>query len=297
MTTKLLIAGALVILLTTGLVGCSPRSAGTAQDPRASAAPPPAETAASAPPRGMVPAPSGAPSATVHRTNNPPLGTAAPGTLMQAPRLTPKQQQQVQQKTRELKAAGAKPAVIEATVAQMLDQWGQKLPTCLAGKPEETSAMRQWSPQQRAQLTATVRDLQAKGAKPEKVQAALSELYQSWTAPSPTGHSTASPPAGTHSWTSKLTPKQQDELMSKVKAMKAKGASGEEVRAMVSTMLQGWGVNPPDAAAPSWMDSLTPAQRDQVNAKISELKARGAQPGEIMSAVVAMLKGWGMAVE
>lgn len=297
MTFKMLTAGALVILLTMTFTACAPRDAGTAEIPHYPTAQAPTQAPAVATSPQVAAAAASKPSAATPPPTATP-GVAMPGPGKGMPRLTPEQRQLVQAKTREMEAAGAKPAAIEATVGQMLKQWGQSLPTCLAGKPGEASAMRQLTPQQSAELTATVRQLQAKGAKPGEVQSGLAGLYESWSGATQHSQSPAAHGAGGHNWMSQLTPKQQAELVNKVKAMKAKGASGEEVRAAVAAMLKAWGLNPPDAGgAPSWMDTLTPTQRDQVNAKIKELKARGAGPDEIMSTVMTMLKSYGITIK
>ncbi|MHB8997556.1 MAG: hypothetical protein ACYC63_20105, partial [Armatimonadota bacterium] len=122
-------------------------------------------------------------------------------------------------------------------------------------------------------------------------------------------------------WMQTLTQEQRTELQAKMKEMRAAGKTPEEVRAAMTEMLKGWGVEMPQGRAGqrarngegngqqqglgegkgrrqgmgrNFMQQLTPDQRTQLEAKVTELKAAGKTPEEIRAAIAEMLKGWGI---
>ena len=108
-------------------------------------------------------------------------------------------------------------------------------------------------------------------------------------------------------WMQTLTQEQRTELQAKMKEMRAAGKTPEEVRAAMTEMLKGWNVEMPQGRGARgegkgqqqgmgrhFMQQLTPDQRAQLEAKVTELKAAGKTPEEIRAAVAEMLKGWGV---
>jgi len=55
-------------------------------------------------------------------------------------------------------------------------------------------------------------------------------------------------------------------------------------------------VNAGDHPNPPWMAKLTDQQKEMLKQKIEEMKAAGASPQEIHSAVQEMLQQWGIQV-
>ena len=116
-----------------------------------------------------------------------------------------------------------------------------------------------------------------------------------------------------------LTPEQRQGLKAKIMEMKDEGASPEEIHAAVKQMLAGWGVELPQAGGGQggrmgslakqegagahhrggggWMaEQLTPEQRQELKAKIMEMKDQGASQAEIHAAVKQMLAEYGVEI-
>jgi len=105
-----------------------------------------------------------------------------------------------------------------------------------------------------------------------------------------------------------LTAEQRQRLQAKIKELRQAGAKPEEIRAAVQEMLKGWGIELPAGQAKGEGGKpnrglglrlganmpLTAEQRQQLQAKIKELRQAGAKPEEIRTAVQEMLKGWGI---
>ncbi len=100
-----------------------------------------------------------------------------------------------------------------------------------------------------------------------------------------------------------LTPEQREQVIAKIKEMRAQGKAPEEIQAAIAEMLKAWGIEPPVGARgpglgglgkQGWLGQLTPEQRQQVTAKVKELREQGKTPQEIHAAVLEMLKGWGI---
>ncbi len=105
-----------------------------------------------------------------------------------------------------------------------------------------------------------------------------------------------------------LTQEQRQQLQAKIKELRQGGARPEEIRAAVQEMLKGWGIELPAGQAKGEAGKpdrglglrlgvnvpLTQEQRQQLQAKIKELRQGGARPEEIRAAVQEMLKGWGI---
>lgn len=86
-----------------------------------------------------------------------------------------------------------------------------------------------------------------------------------------------------------LTEEQQDTIQSKIKEMRAQGASREGVRAAIREMLNEFGI---EHKGP--FSQLTDEQRSVLGEKVKEMREQGAAPEEIHQAVGEMLEGWGI---
>lgn len=160
--------------------------------------------------------------------------------------------------------------------------------------------------EQRQQVQAKVKELKAANAKPEEIKAAVATLLKGFGVTVDAGKNKgAGKGAGKgegHGFMGQLTPDQRTQLLAKMTAMKAANATPEETRAAVVAMLKDWGVEAPQGQRAGqgqgreWMAKLTAEQRDQVQAKLKELRAAGKTREEIKTAVAEMLKGWGVEV-
>ncbi|MEN6404091.1 MAG: hypothetical protein ABFD94_19275, partial [Armatimonadia bacterium] len=94
-------------------------------------------------------------------------------------------------------------------------------------------------------------------------------------------------------WIGQLTEDQRTQLKAKMDELKAAGAKPEEIRAAVAELCKGWGIETPKAGGrrdAGLMKDLTPEQRQQVQAKVKEMKAAGAKREEIRAAIQELLK-------
>jgi hypothetical protein len=93
---------------------------------------------------------------------------------------------------------------------------------------------------------------------------------------------------------SQLTTDQRQELKAKVQAMKQAGASKEDIRTTVQSMLHGWGITTNQGGKGSWGAQLTDDQKKQLEAKVQAMKKAGASEADIKTAVQAMIQSWGI---
>lgn len=210
--------------------------------------------------------------------------------------LTPEQRKQVREKMKELHAANAKPEEIRAALAEMLKGFGYELPQAAGeGKGKGKNVDERLTAEQRQQLQAKLKELKAANAKPEEIKAAIAELYKGWGLELPKRGEAGA----------KLTTEQRTELQAKLQELKAAGAKREEIKAAVAALYKQWGLQPPqkegghkkDDAAPGGlrrlMEGLTAEQRQQVLAKIDEMKQAGSTQEEIKAKIMEMIKGFG----
>jgi Spy/CpxP family protein refolding chaperone len=98
-----------------------------------------------------------------------------------------------------------------------------------------------------------------------------------------------------------LTDAQRAEIDAKLEELEAAGAAPDEIRAAVVELLEGFGVEVPDALKSKLEQQiakldLTDEQRAAVDAKIAELEAAGASEDEIRDALVDLLEELGVEV-
>ena len=117
-----------------------------------------------------------------------------------------------------------------------------------------------------------------------------------WTADEgcPTGHGQGAHMAK-RACMAQLTPEQREELKATIAPMREAGASKQEIHQAVAGLFEGWGIECPQRRPGQGIfQQLTPEQREQLKAKIAEMKEAGASKEEIHQAVVEMLKDWGV---
>lgn len=228
--------------------------------------------------------------------------------LMQS--LTAEQRTQLQQKMKEMREQGKKREEIRAAVAEMLKGWNIEMPAARAAKGQGRGGgkgpglgmnkqfLANLTPDQRTQLEAKVNELKAAGKTPEEIRAAVGELLKGWGIEPPVaGGQRGQGPA----WMGQLTEDQRAQVQAKMKEMKAAGKTQQEIRAAVMEMLKGWGIQAPQGRQGQGgmlqgvADKLTPDQRQQLQAKMKEMRQAGKTREEIHTAIAEMLKGWGIA--
>ncbi|HEY3397819.1 MAG TPA: hypothetical protein VGM19_09210 [Armatimonadota bacterium] len=154
--------------------------------------------------------------------------------------------------------------------------------------------MAQLTPDQQQQVKDKIKELKAAGKTPAEIHAAVAEMLKGWGIQAPGAGGGAG-----KGIMAQLTPDQRQQVVAKIKELKAAGKTPEEIHAAVAEMLKGWGIQAPAAGGQgaAWkatLEKLTPDQRQQVQAKRQELKAAGKTPAEIHAAIAEMLKGWGV---
>ena len=123
---------------------------------------------------------------------------------------------------------------------------------------------------------------------------AFSNTTQTPTVPEPPGERPAPP------WMANLTDTQRAALKQKIQELKAASASPQEIHSAIDDMLQECGIQVSqcsgDRPDPPWMGDLTEQQKETLKQRIKELKAAGANPQEVRSAIDEMLQQWGIQV-
>lgn len=219
--------------------------------------------------------------------------------------LTKDQRKEVLAKVKEMKQAGAKPDEVKTAVREMLKGWGLQLPAQAAAAREGGKAaqglLAKLTDQQRQQVLAKVKEMKDAGAKPEEIKAAVTETLKGFGVEVPAGGLELGKGQGARAWLASLTKEQRQQVLAKVKELRAADAKPEEIKAAVTEMLKGFGVTVPagglqlgGAAAGGRFASLTKEQREQVQAKVKEMRAAGAKPEEVKATVTEMLKGFGV---
>ncbi|NPV48323.1 MAG: hypothetical protein HPY69_15395 [Armatimonadetes bacterium] len=200
--------------------------------------------------------------------------------------LTPEQRDQLMAKIKDMRAKNATPEEIKLAVKDMLQGWGIKLPE---RQPERQPWWRQLTADQQKELKDKVAELLESSTPPERIGQAIAETLKGWGIEPIPGRQ------GIMAGLPKLTEEQRKQVQAKVKDMRAQGAKPQEIRAAVKDMLKGWGIElPQQGGRGALLQQLTPDQRQQLQAKVKELRGRNATREEIRTAVQEMLKGWGV---
>jgi Spy/CpxP family protein refolding chaperone len=214
--------------------------------------------------------------------------------------LTEEQRTQLHAKVKEMRAADAKPEEIKTAVAELFKGWGVEMPQRGQGQGGPggpgKGLMANLTEEQRTQLQAKIKELRAADAKPEEIHAAVAEMCKGWGVEMPQrGQGQGGPGGARNGFGANLTEEQRTQVQAKVKEMRQAGAQPEEIRAAVQELLKGWGVQPPQRGQghgpmQDLLQDLTPEQRQQVMAKVRELRQNGAPREEIKKSIEEMLK-------
>jgi len=165
--------------------------------------------------------------------------------------------------------------------------------------------------EQKTQLHAKIKEMRDAGAKPEEIKAAVAELFKGWGLEMPErglrqgGQGQGGPGGPGKGLGANLTEEQKTQLHAKIKEMRDAGAKPEEIKAAVAELFKGWGLEMPERGLrqggpgqgqgplQGLLKDLTPEQRQQVMAKVKELRQNGATREEIKKAIEDMIKGFG----
>lgn len=160
--------------------------------------------------------------------------------------------------------------------------------------------MEQLTPEQRTELQAKIKELNAAGKTKQEIRTSVLEMLKGWGVKARGGGQGAKAGRGGQlgGIMAKLTDEQRKQLQDELGKLRAAGKTPEEIRAACAEMLKGWGIEMPQGGQAggqrALMQKLTPEQRQQVRAKIKELRDAGKTPPEIKAAVLEMLKGLGV---
>jgi DNA-binding transcriptional regulator YhcF (GntR family) len=180
--------------------------------------------------------------------------------------LTGEQRETIHAKVEEMREAGASPEEIHAAVKEMLDGWGIELPQDSGKRHPRHRIFSQLTEEQRETVRAKVEEMREAGASPEEVHAAVKEMLDGWGVDVPEDFGKHPP---RHRIFSQLTEEQRQAVHAKVKEMREAGASHEEIHAAVRAMLEGYGIELPEAG------------QDGEFAPLGASEGQGARWGEI----------------
>jgi len=233
-----------------------------------------------------------------------PQGQAGRGGGMRAvmEKLTPEQRTELQAKMKEMRQANKTPEEIRAAVQEMLKGWGVEIPQGQDGQGIQggrggglRAVMEKLTPEQRTELQAKMKEMRQANKTPEEIRATMQEMLKGWGIEMPQAQGTEGRQnrGQGQGWMGQLTEEQRTQLKAKTDELKAAGAKPAEIRAAIAELCKGWGIEPPKAGGQRGggiMKDLTPEQRQQVKAKVQEMKAAGAKPEEIRAAIQEILK-------
>ncbi len=147
--------------------------------------------------------------------------------------------------------------------------------------------------EQREEVKAKAAELHEQGASPEEVRAAIAEMLKEWDIQPGAGQ--GGQQAGAPRWG------QQAGAPRWGQQAEAPRWGQQGPPPQWGQQQQGWrgqqGLHGQSAQRPGWqmmMQHLTPQQREEVKAKITELHEDGASAQEIREALGDMLEGWGI---
>ena len=233
------------------------------------------------------------------------------GRGMMHPQLTQDQRTQVHELVSQMHNDGATREEIHAKVQELFASWGIQMPDPgqmrgMRGGRGAGFALPQLTEEQRAELQAKHAELRAANASREEIHAAIAALFQSWGLEAPQ----FGPRAGFGRHMAQrgdfidenTTAEQRKELYAKHDELWEAGATDEEMRDAMHTLLTSWGIELPDTTGhpgfgmqrEAHEDQLTVEQRVEVRAKIKEMRIAGKSREEIHDAVAEILKGYGI---
>ena len=223
-----------------------------------------------------------------------------PGSLNQSQmnsRLTEEQKQQLKAKVEEMKEAGASQEEIKSAVRELFKSWGIK-PENQGNQSPGRNVRGNLTEEQQQMVKAKIEEMKAAGASQEEIKSAVKDLLKSrGITPQNIGNQSQR-----RNWMDNLTDEQKKELKFTVEAMKNDGASWEEIRTVVKSMLKDWGITPSQSQdnqsqKRELMSQLTEEQRQELKSTVAEMKEAGVSQEEIKAVVKKMLKKWGITIK
>ena len=232
--------------------------------------------------------------------------------------LTEAQQQQMQEKLKELRGQNATRAEINAVIKEMLTGFGIKMPDNFGQRQGRANFARgqqgtfglNLTDEQRTAVRDKIKELRQAGKTPAEIHTAAGELLQSFGITLPDNWAEMQGRRmgrGRHpAFMSRLTDEQRKELREKTKAMRDEGKTPAEIHAAAGEMLQSFGVTLPDNWAemqgrrmgrgrhPAFMSRLTDEQRKELREKTKAMRDESKTPAEIHAAVGELLQSFGV---
>ena len=167
--------------------------------------------------------------------------------------------------------------------------------------------------EQRKAIEDKMAEMRSQGATREETHAAITEMLKGYGIEVPDDSAGLSfegdfHPPGPPSFFENLTEEQKETVQAKMKELRSRGVSPEETHAVIAELLKGYGIEvPDDSIGPpgpggfgpgpgSFWGDLTEEQREAIQLKMKELRSQNASREEIHTAVVEMLKGYGVDV-
>jgi len=158
--------------------------------------------------------------------------------------------------------------------------------------------------EQRETVHNTISKMREQGASREEIHEAISELLEEYGIKVPEdwgkGH-----PGGYHGFNGDfwkdLTVEQREVLRATIKEMRDEGATREEIHAVVTEILEGYGIELPEYWGEGhrgfgrgfWGD-LSDEQREMIRSRMREMRSQGATKEEIRAAVSELLESFGI---
>lgn len=158
------------------------------------------------------------------------------------------------------------------------------------------SFMQSLTEEQREAVRERMAELRETGASHQEIHASIAEMLEEYGVELPEKCGKRLGRIGFHP---SLNEDQRKAVREKIAELRESGAEHEEIRAAVSAMLEGYGIElPPDAGhrfgPPPFIADVTDEQREALHEKMREMRSEGATREEIRSAMGEMLEDWGV---
>jgi uncharacterized protein YoaH (UPF0181 family) len=160
--------------------------------------------------------------------------------------------------------------------------------------------------EQREAVQEKVKEIRSQSAAREEIHAAVAELLKGYGIEPPEKPEGLNKPMGfgPGGFLDKLTDEQREAVREKIKEMRSRGVTRQEIHAAVAETLKGYGIELPEKidgrhgfkgfGHSGFLNKLTDEQREAVRGKIKEMRSQGATREEIRATVAEMLEGYGI---
>jgi DNA-binding transcriptional regulator YhcF (GntR family) len=163
--------------------------------------------------------------------------------------------------------------------------------------------------EQRQAVQEKIEEMKSQDATREEIHSAVAEMLKGYGIEVPEDwHGPIGFGPGKARFQANLTEEQREAVRDKIKEMRSRNASREEIHTAVTEMLKSYGIEMPEnwegphgrgdfgPGPVGFFKDLTKEQREAVRAKTKEMRDQNASPEEIHAAVAEMLKGYGIEV-